>query len=33
MGGACDMYGRQEICVQSFGWETGANETTWKILT
>jgi len=30
MGGSCDMYGRQERCVEGFGGKTWVKETTWK---
>jgi hypothetical protein len=31
VGGTCGMNVRQSKCIQSFGRETGANYTTWKI--
>jgi hypothetical protein len=30
MGGACGKYGRQERCLQDFGWETSWKEVTCK---
>jgi len=30
MGGTCTKYGGKVRCIQSFGGETGGNETTWK---
>jgi len=31
MGVACSMQGRDENCIQNFGWKTRREETSWKI--
>jgi hypothetical protein len=30
VGDACIIYGRNEKCIQYFGWKTRREETTWK---
>jgi len=30
VGGACSVYGGEEMCLQCFGEETSGEDTTWK---